>query len=155
MSNPEPFRPIEETPPREAPEDGRPFSKQEYEALARFRYGLRRYLRFSEEVVRRSGLTPQQYQLVLAIKGYPGRDWAGVGEVAERLQIRHNSAVGLADRCERLGLIQRDTHPDDRRGIALRLTEKGEQLLADLVSMHRQELERLGPLLELPQFRER
>ena len=127
-----------------------PFSKAEYEELARFRYGVRRYLRFSELAVRRAGLRPQQYQLLLAIKGYPGRDWATVGEAAERLQIQHNSAVGLADRCERLGLIKREDHPSDRRIIVLRLTPKGDQMLGGLVQLHRQELERLRDLLELP-----
>ncbi len=128
-----------------------PFSKAEYEELARFRYGVRRYLRFSELAVRRAGLRPQQYQLLLAIKGYPGRDWVTVGEAAERLQIQHNSAVGLADRCERLGLIAREDHPTDRRIIVLRLTSKGDEVLEGLVQLHRQELERLRDLLALPQ----
>ena len=129
----------------------RPFTKAEYEELARFRYGVRRYLRFSELAVRRAGLRPQQYQLLLAIKGYPDRDWVTVGEAAERLQIQHNSAVGLADRCERLGLIHREDHPSDRRIIVLRLAERGEEVLGGLVQLHRQELERLKDLLELPQ----
>jgi DNA-binding MarR family transcriptional regulator len=128
-----------------------PFSKADYEELARFRYGMRRYLRFSELAIRRAGFRPQQYQLLLAIKGYPGRDWVTVGEAAERLQIQHNSAVGLADRCERLGLIQREDHPSDRRIIVLRLTDKGEQVLSGLVHLHRQELARLKDLLALPQ----
>lgn len=137
--------------PEPAAETSRPFTKAEYEELARFRYGVRRYLRFSELAVRRAGLRPQQYQLLLAIMGYPGRDWVTVGEAAERLQIQHNSAVGLADRCERLELIQREDHPSDRRIIVLRLTPKGEQVLGDLVQLHRQELERLKDLLDLPQ----
>lgn len=131
----------------------RPFTKAEYEELARFRYGVRRYLRFSELAVRRAGFRPQQYQLLLAIKGYPGRDWVTVGEAADRLQIQHNSAVGLADRCERLGLIRREDHPSDRRIIVLRLTERGEEVLGGLVQLHRQELERLKELLEIPQSR--
>jgi DNA-binding MarR family transcriptional regulator len=128
-----------------------PFTKSEYEELARFRYGVRRYLRFSELAVRRAGYRPQQYQLLLAIKGYPGRDWVTVGEAADRLQIQHNSAVGLADRCERLGLIRREDHPSDRRIIVLRLTERGEEVLEGLVQLHRQELVRLKELLEIPQ----
>ncbi|MDQ2790413.1 MAG: MarR family transcriptional regulator, partial [Actinomycetota bacterium] len=63
-----------------------PLTKQDFEALAQFRFGIRRYLRFSEDAVRRDGLTPQQYQLLLALKGFPGRDWATVRELAERLQ---------------------------------------------------------------------
>src|SRR5712691_9364882 len=126
-----------------------PFGKAEYEELARFRYGVRRYLRFSELAVRRAGYRPQQYQLLLAIKGYPGRDWLTVGEAAERLQIQHNSAVGLADRCERLGLLRREDHPGDRRIIVLRLTGEGERILGGLVQLHREELGRLSELLEL------
>lgn len=139
--------------PEESPATGRtrPFTKDEYEALARFRYGLRRFLRFSEIAVRKSDLRPQQYQLLLAIKGYPGRDWATVGETAERLQIEHNSAVGLADRCERLGLIRREDHPTDRRVIVLRLTDKGEEVLSGLVQVHREELQRLSDLLQIPE----
>jgi DNA-binding MarR family transcriptional regulator len=135
---------------RSKAEPAPPFSKTEYEELARFRYGVRRYLRFSELAVRRAGFRPQQYQLLLAIKGYPGRDWLTVGEAAERLQIQHNSAVGLADRCERLGLLSREDHPSDRRIIVLRLTEKGEEVLAGLVHLHRQELSHLKDLLALP-----
>jgi len=136
----------------QGPRNGsRPFTKAEYEELARFRYGVRRYLRFSEVAIRHAGFRPQQYQLLLAIKGYPGRDWVTVGEAADRLQIQHNSAVGLADRCERLGLIRREDHPSDRRIIVLRLTERGEEVLGGLVQLHRQELERLKDLLELPQ----
>jgi DNA-binding MarR family transcriptional regulator len=132
-------------------ESAHAFSKSEYEELARFRYGVRRYLRFSELAVRRAGFRPQQYQLLLAIKGYPGREWVTVGEAAERLQIQHNSAVGLADRCERLGLISREDHPSDRRIIVLRLTERGDEVLEGLVQLHRQELGRLKDLLEVPQ----
>ena len=129
----------------------RPFTKEEYEALARFRYGLRRFLRFSEIATRRANLRPQHYQLLLAIKGYAGRDWLTVGEAAERLQIQHNSAVGLADRCERLGLIRREDHPSDRRVIVLRVTEKGEEVLNGLVQLHRDELQRLRDLLRIPE----
>src|SRR3954469_5750750 len=90
--------------PIEAPE---PLSKDDFEALARFRFGIRRYLRFSEETVRRHGVTPQQYQLMLALKGFPGRDWAVVRELAERLQLRHHSVVELIDRAQAEGLVQR------------------------------------------------
>jgi DNA-binding MarR family transcriptional regulator len=125
-------------------------SKQECEELARFRYGLRRFLRFSEIAVRDADLRPQQYQLLLAIKGFPGRDWLTVGEAAERLQIRHNSAVGLVDRCEKLGLVRREAHPADRRVIVVRVTPAGETVLDRLVPMHRDELAHLKSLLEIP-----
>ena len=75
-------------------------SKAEYEALARFRYQLRRFLRFSEKATRRKGVTPLQYQLMLQIKGFPGREWATVVELAERLQAKHHGVVALISRCE-------------------------------------------------------
>jgi len=127
----------------------RELTKQECEELARFRYGLRRFLRFSEVAVRRANLRPQQYQLLLAIKGFPDRDWVTIGEAAERLQIRHNSAVGLVDRCEKLGLIRREPHPSDRRVIVVKVTEAGEDVLRRLVPLHRDELAQLSSLLEI------
>jgi DNA-binding MarR family transcriptional regulator len=126
------------------------FTKDDYEELARFRYGLRRFLRFSELALRHANLRPQQYQLLLAIKGFPGRDWVTIGEAAERLQIRHNSAVGLAHRCEKLGLVRREPHASDRRVIVLKLTDEGEKLLSQLVTLHRDELQHLSALLQIP-----
>src|SRR5579859_1886698 len=78
-------------------------SKADYEALAEFRWSLRHFLGFSEAAARAAGITPQQHQALLAIKGFPGRDKVSVGELAERLQIEHHSAVGLADRLVRRG----------------------------------------------------
>lgn len=126
------------------------FTKSDYESLARFRYALRLYLRFSEQSVRSIGLTPQQYQLMLAIKGFPGRDWATMTEIAERLQSSHNSVVGLVDRSVANDLVQRNPHPHDRRSVALRLTEKGETVLLGLVQTHRGQLERMGDMLQPP-----
>src|SRR5919201_6359039 len=88
--------------------------KSDYEALAAFRYALRRFLRFSEQGARAAGLTPQQHQILLAIKGQPGREWASISDLAEGLQVRHHAAVGLVDRCERAGLARRPPDPDDR-----------------------------------------
>jgi DNA-binding MarR family transcriptional regulator len=127
-------------------------TKADFEALARFRSGLRLYFRFSEREVRRIGLTPQQYQLLLAIKGFPGRDWATMTEIAERLQCSHNSAVGLVDRTEANGLVQRMPHPRDRRSVQVHLTERGEDVIARLVVVHREELGRLGEMLQMPSF---
>src|SRR5436305_6662661 len=87
-------------------------SKSEYEALAAFRAALRRFLHFSEQGAREAGLTPQQHQLLLAVKGQPGRDWATVSDLAEALQISHHAAVGLVDRCARAELAQRVPDPD-------------------------------------------
>lgn len=118
-------------------------TKAEYECLAHFRYGLRRFLRFSESEARRHGLTPQQHQLLLAIKGFPGRDWATISELAEQLQRRHHSLVGIINRCEKIGLVARTTNPDDRRVINVHLTDAGEHLLELLTLAHRTELQRI------------
>jgi DNA-binding MarR family transcriptional regulator len=129
-----------------------PLRKEDFEALARFRFGIRRYLRFSEETVRRHGVTPQQYQLMLALKGFPGRDWAVVRELAERLQLRHHSVVELVNRAQRQGLVDRTTDPDDARAVRVVLTDEGEQTLARLSALHRDELRRLDSVLELPRW---
>lgn len=122
-------------------------SKAEYEHLARFRYGLRQFLRFSEEAAKRAGVTPQQHQALLAIKGFPGRDTVTVGELAERLQLRHHSTVELLDRLVALKLAARQPSADDRRRVLIRLTARGEQVLDKLSSAHHEQLRRLGPKL--------
>ena len=119
-------------------------SKTEFEMLARFRYQLRRYLRFSEEVTRRKGVTPLQYQLLLQIKGFPGRQWATVGELAERLQAKHHGVVSLISRCESAGLVRRSSGRSDRRRVEVRLTRKGDGYLRQLARLHRLELVTLG-----------
>jgi DNA-binding MarR family transcriptional regulator len=124
-----------------------PVSKAEYEALAAFRYALRRFLHFSEEAAGALGLTPQQHQALLAIKGYPGRDQVLIGELAERLQVRPHSAGELADRLEAQGYVYRVPGTDDRRQTYLALTPAGTAILARLSAIHREELRRIGPHL--------
>ena len=124
-------------------------SQSEYEALAAFRAALRRFLRFSEQAAREAGLTPQQHQLLLAVKGQPAREWASVSDLAEALQIRHHAAVGLVDRCERADLVQRTPDPEDRRQVRVGLTVKGEEVLARLSARHRRELVALRKALRL------
>src|SRR4051812_5219201 len=131
---------------------GAPLSKQEFEALAQFRFGIRRYLRFSEETVRRHGVTPQQYQLMLALKGFPNRDWAMVRELADRLQLRHHSVVELISRAQREGFVERTTDPDDARAVRVALTGEGERLLGRLSALHRDELRRMNSILEPPEW---
>jgi DNA-binding MarR family transcriptional regulator len=138
--------------PDPSPESLDPLTKQDFEALARFRFGIRRYLRFSEETVRRHGVTPQQYQLMLALKGYPERDWAVVRELADRLQLRHHSVVELVDRAQSQGLVQRTADPDDARAVRVLLTDEGEQLLGRLSALHRDELRRMDDALTLPRW---
>jgi DNA-binding MarR family transcriptional regulator len=119
-------------------------TKGEYEALAAFRYGLRQFLHFSEVAAAEAGLTPRQYQALLAIKGFPGRDSATVGELAEQLQIAHHSAVGLVDRLVVQGLVVRESSTQDRRQVYVNLTPRGAEVLDKLASAHRDELRRLG-----------
>jgi DNA-binding MarR family transcriptional regulator len=120
-----------------------PVSDEEYQALAAFRYALRQLLHFSEEAARQAGITPQQYLALLAVRGFPGRDRATVTELAERLKIRHHSAVGLIDRMESQGLMVRHAGGADRRQVFVSLTPRGAQLLAPLAAAHRDQLQRI------------
>ena len=118
----------------------RRMSKADFETLANFRYQLRRFLRFSEEVTRSSGVTPLQYQLMLQIKGFPGREWATVAELAERLQSKHHGMVALISRCEAAGLVQRNASRSDQRRVEVTLTAEGAKCLEHLARLHRDEL---------------
>lgn len=111
--------------------------------LARFRYELRKFLRFSEQAARNAGLTPQQHQLLLGVAGYTGRGWATISELAEFLQERHNAVVGLVDRARRRGLITKEVDARDRRLVRVALTPAGRKLLHQLSALHRRELGRL------------
>ena len=124
-----------------------PLGAADYRTLAEFRYLLRQFLAFSEDAALRSGLTPQQHQALLAIKGFPGRDRVTVGELAERLGIRHHSAVGLVDRLAARALVRRQVDSADRRQVRIELTQQAEKRLARLSLAHRDELRRLSPLL--------
>lgn len=115
-------------------------TKTEFEVLAAFRYQLRRFLRFSEEVTRRHGVTPLQYQLMLQIRGFPGRDWATVAELAERLQAKHHGVVALVSRCEAAGLVSRGASRSDQRRVEVRLSPTGRQCVERLARLHRDEL---------------
>lgn len=123
-------------------------SQREYTELLAFRTALRRFERWSEEQARRVGLTPAHHQLLLAVKGHPDTRGPTIGEVAEYLNIRHHSAVGLADRAEGGGLVVRTRHPEDARTVRLTLTELGQQKIRQLSELHIAELRRLAPLLE-------
>lgn len=138
--------------PTEAAESGDQtyITKAEFEALAAFRYAIRRFLRFSEQAARAVGVTPQQYQLLLAIKGFPGRESATVSELAERLQMRQHSMVGLIDRTEAQGLVHREPGTQDRRQVFVSLTTSGEALLRKLAMIHSQELRSMADTLRPP-----
>ncbi len=122
-------------------------TKTEYEVLAEFRYALRRFMSFSEHAAKEVGITPQQHQALLAIKGFPGRDQITIGELSERLQIKHHSAVGLVNRLESEKLITRSPAEDDRRKVFISLTRRGLSVLGRLSQIHREELQRLSPQL--------
>jgi DNA-binding MarR family transcriptional regulator len=124
----------------------------DYTALAEFRFQLRKFLAFAKDAAEKAGLAPQQHQALLVIKGCPGKDEPTIGYLAERLLIRHHSAVGLADRLARAGLLKRSPGKLDRRKVTLSLTPKGEAVLARLAAASRGELRRLAllkPLLAL------
>jgi DNA-binding MarR family transcriptional regulator len=127
---------------------GRRLSKREYESLSAFRYALRRFQRFSDEAAEAVGLTPRQHQALLAIKGFPGREHVTNGELAERLQVKHHSVVGLVNRLEAQGLIVREQGDSDRREVYVTLTERGAELLERLTAIHQQELRHIAPQLE-------
>jgi DNA-binding MarR family transcriptional regulator len=118
----------------------------DYRALADFRFALREFQSFSDSRATEAGLTPQQHQALLAIRGAPAGE-ATVGFVAQRLLLKPHSATGLVDRLQNLGFIERRADPIDRRVVHLELTERALDTLAELSSIHREEIRRLGPVL--------
>jgi DNA-binding MarR family transcriptional regulator len=118
----------------------------DYAALADFRYALRQFLAFSERGAASCGLTPQQHQALLAIRGAADAN-ISVGYVADRLALKPHSATGLVDRLETLGLVTRRPSPDDGRQALLKLTPKAQTLLQQLSETHREEIVRLRPML--------
>ena len=129
-------------PPTSRPAGG-PLGKPDYERLSHFRHRLRHFLRASELLCKKHGLTPLQYQLLLHVMGFPGRAWATVGELAERLQAHHHGVVALLDRCEARGLLERRPGRDDQRTVEIHLLARGEKLLARVAALHQDELRRL------------
>jgi DNA-binding MarR family transcriptional regulator len=120
---------------------------EEYRALAEFRFQIRRFTHFSEQAARAAGLEPQQHQLLLALKGFPDGGSATIGDLAERLQLQHHSAVELVGRSVSQGLVARSRGTADRRQVFVALTPHGETLLRDLTLHHRRELRSAGPAL--------
>jgi DNA-binding MarR family transcriptional regulator len=119
----------------------------DYESLAELRYQIRRFLSFSEQAARAAGLEPRQHQLMLGLKGLPAKARPTIGELAERLQIQHHSAVELVNRLAAAGYIRRARAGEDRREVLLSLTPKGEKVLRQLSLHHRSELRLAGPAL--------
>jgi len=119
----------------------------DYESLAELRYQIRRFLHFSKQAARVAGLEPQQHQLILSLKGLPRSMRPRIGELAERLQIRHHSAVELVNRLSVGGYVRRHRRGEDGREVLLSLTVKGEKVLKKLSLQHRKELRVSGPAL--------
>lgn len=126
--------------------NAQPLSKMEIEGVASLRYALRRFSRRTEVEARRIGLTPQQYFLLLAIKGFPNRETANITELAERLQVRHNAVIGLVNRAEERGLVRREPNGpgEDRRIVQVRVTQHGEETIQRLANVLRDERRRVA-----------
>jgi DNA-binding MarR family transcriptional regulator len=118
-------------------------STSDLRALARFRYAMRKFLHAGEEAAREEGLTAQHHHLLLGVAGFTDKGWATIGELAEFMQVRHHSMVGLVDRAEELGLVRRQTSSDDRRAVRVFLTAEGARKLRALEDLHHRELLRM------------
>jgi DNA-binding MarR family transcriptional regulator len=117
-----------------------PATKETLEALSSFRYHLRMFMRFSENAAAAEGITSLQYQLLLHVCGFPGREWATIGEIAQRMQSQHHGTVALVSRCEEAGLVERRRDPHDRRQVQVHLLPVGRRHLKRLAALHRGEL---------------
>lgn len=127
-------------------------SQSDIRNLARFRYAIRRLLHLSEAAARQAGLTPQHHQLLLGIAGFTPKPWATVSDLAEFLQVRHHSVVGLVDRAQTMGLVRREINPKDRREVHVSLTRDGFRKLRTLATLHRRELNGMRRSLDLLDF---
>jgi DNA-binding MarR family transcriptional regulator len=118
----------------------RSLDKAGLELQSQFRYELRRFLRFGEDVARAAGVTAVQYHLMLHTQAFPGRDWASIGELAERLQTQPHGVVALVSRCEDAGLVRRQPNKQDGRLVEVHLTAKGRRLVGVLAAEHQAQL---------------
>jgi DNA-binding MarR family transcriptional regulator len=125
-----------------------PDEKGQYERLSSFRWKLRRFLRVSEDICRDAGVTMLHYQVILHTQGFEGREWASIGEIAERLQAQPHGVVALVTRCEQAGLVERRASAQDGRLVEVHLTAKGRRLLKRLAQSHREELAGLAAVVE-------
>jgi DNA-binding MarR family transcriptional regulator len=125
----------------------KPLTSQDFQALAAFRAALRQFIRFSEEAAREAGLTPQQHQALVAIRGHVGNEPPTVGELADALQVKHHSAVGLVDRIVQRGYARREPSTVDNRRVHVVITPGGEEVLRSLTAAHREEHRQLADVL--------
>jgi DNA-binding MarR family transcriptional regulator len=117
--------------------------KQQYLALSNFRSELARFLRFSERASRNAGITPTQYLLLLHVRGFPGREWGTVGELAARLQASSHGTVALINRCVSAGLVEKRRSNGDGREVEVHLTSRGGRLVERIAIHHHEELQAL------------
>jgi len=122
-------------------------SASDYRALGAFRYEIRKFLAFSEQAARDAGVQPQQHQLLLAVRGLPEGKLPTIGTIAERLCVKHHTAVALTDALEAQGLLRRERSTQDRRVVMLALTQKGDAVLQRLSTLHREQLRSVGPVM--------
>jgi DNA-binding MarR family transcriptional regulator len=141
-----PRRPID-APAAEAQAHREPDDAVDYEALAQFRFELRKFQAFSTAAALQAGLTPQQHQALLTIRGFSTRDPLSIGDLADFLLIQPHTAVGLVDRMTKLELISRSIDAADGRRVLLKLTREGERRLRKLSKIHQDELAAIGPAL--------
>ena len=120
---------------------------RDYQLLADFRFALREFLHFSEEAAQGAGLHPQQHQALLIVRGSRNPD-VTVGEIADRLKVRPNTAVELINRMEAEGLVRKAADPADGRRVLIQLTPRSDRLLGKLSAAHKAELARVGPALK-------
>jgi DNA-binding MarR family transcriptional regulator len=126
----------------------RPLDKAGLERQSQFRYEIRKFLRFGEEASRAAGVTAVQYHLMLHTQAFRGRDWASIGELAERLQTAPHGVVALVSRCEEAGLVRRQPHAADGRLVEVHLTPKGRRLVERLAAQHQAQLGALAAVID-------
>jgi DNA-binding MarR family transcriptional regulator len=123
----------------------RSLQTEDYEALAAFRYAMRKFLSFSKRALADAQLTPEQYEALLALKAFSSSTGLTIRDLSERLQVKHNTAVGIVNKLEAMSLLRREPGVLDRRQVFLKLLPKGEQLLAGVAAIHREEMRMRSP----------
>lgn len=122
----------------------RPADRRVIQDQALFRYSLRKFLRLVADRDSSSGATPRQQELLLGVAGFCSSGRATISDLAEFLQEKHNSVVGLVDRAELGGLVRRESHPSDRRVVRVALTPRGRAVLAGFALHHREQVKELS-----------
>lgn len=118
----------------------------DFEALAAFRYAMRKFLSFSKQALKaEANLTPEQYEALLALKVYSGESGMTIGQLSERLQVKHHTAVSLVDRMEKLDYVRRESSNADRRQVFVQITTAGSRLLSQVAVLHRREMRIRSP----------